>query len=213
MNVGLPNMNEKIKKAGILGGTFDPVHCGHLIIAQEALEKFNLDKVIFIPSGMPPHKNISEVTAPEHRLNMVRLATEGNPYFEVSCIELDRKGYTYTVDTLISLMNIYGGSVELYFIIGADVLQDLLTWRDPDRVFGMCQFIAIPRPGCLNSTFAEETEYLVKTHKAVIHSIETPPIEISSTCIRQRVRMGKSIKNLVPEAVLGYIIENRLYVQ
>lgn len=204
-------MVNMIKKAGILGGTFDPIHYGHLIIGREVLEYFNLDRVIFIPSGMPPHKNADEVSPAMHRLNMAKLAVEDDRDFEVSCIETDRKGYSYTVDTLERLMDYYGGSVKLYFIIGADIIKDLLTWREPDRVFGMCEFIAVTRPGYAEDRFSMDVDYLVKTHCAVIHKINTSLIEISSSDIRQRIKDGKSIRYLVPEKVREYIYANKLY--
>ncbi len=199
-------------RIGITGGTFDPIHHGHLIIAEDIREKFNLNKVVFIPSGSPPHKDNNRVTSSEHRLNMVKRAISDNPFFEASTIEIDRGGYTYTVDTLQQLRSLYDENTKLYFIVGADVIMDLLTWRDYVRVFTLCEFIAAFRPGYNREGFENQIEMLREKFGAVIHPVETPLVDVSSTQIRQRISSNKSIKYLVPETVERYIIDNGLYV-
>lgn len=199
------------QRIGISGGTFNPIHLGHLIIAEMARDRFGLDKVLFIPSGMPPHKNLGSVLDAEQRFDMVRRAVAGNSYFEESRIEIDRVGYTYTVDTLKKLRELYGSDAILYYIIGADVLHDLVTWKSFEEVFKICEFIAALRPGNNTQDFYRQMEYLKDTYGAVIHFIETPLIEISSTDIRKRIKEGRSIKYLVPESVEEYIKSNKLY--
>ena len=203
-------MNSKIKRIGIIGGTFDPVHCGHLIIAENAREVLSLDKVLFIPSGLPPHKRNIKVTDPFHRYNMVQIAVKTNPYFEASRIELDRMGYTYTIDTLKQIKETYG-PVRILFITGADVIHDLLTWKKPEMVFTMCEFIAAMRPEYRKADFKKDIEYLKANYSAVIHTLNIPLIGISSTDIRLRVENGKSIKYLVTEGIEEYILQNGLY--
>jgi len=199
------------KRVGISGGTFDPVHYGHLIIAQEIREKFGLDKIIFIPSGLPPHKDILNVSCAEDRFNMVCSAVESNPFFDVSRIEVEREGYTYTIDTLLQLKAMYGEDTQLFFITGADVIQELLTWRDYKRVFTMCEFVSVLRPGHKENDFLIEIDHLKREYSAIIHTIDAPLIGISSTEIRERVLKGRTIKYLVPENVEKYIYDNGLY--
>jgi len=206
-------MEVNVKRIGILGGTFDPIHNGHLIMAEIIRGAFELDRVLFIPSGNPPHKKNQTVTDAEHRYNMVCEALKGNPYFEKSRIEVDREGYTYTIDTLGILNEQYRGIADLYYIIGADVLYDLLTWKDYEKVFGICKFIAALRPGTGKEGFRERIKYLEDRVSASILEAEIPLIEISSTMIRNRVKEGKSIKYLVPETVENYIKKEGLYLK
>jgi len=201
------------RRVGILGGTFDPIHIGHLIMAEQIREEFQLDKVIFIPSGNPPHKKLQTVTDAEHRYNMVCEALKENPYFEESRIEIDRKGYTYTIDTLRDLKEHNKNNAHMYYIIGADVLYDLLTWKDYEKVFEICEFIAAMRPGKDRDGFRERIRYLEKEFSAKIHEAEISLIEVSSTMIRERVKQNKSIRYLVPEAVEEYIRKNRIYME
>ncbi|OPZ84837.1 MAG: Nicotinate-nucleotide adenylyltransferase [Firmicutes bacterium ADurb.Bin419] len=199
------------EKIGISGGTFNPIHYGHLIVAEMVRDEFGLEKILFVPSGMPPHKDLRDVAGAEHRFNMVRQAVNNNPYFFESRVEVERGGYTYTIDTLKNLRQTYGKDAKLYYIIGADVLSDLLTWRNYQEVFGICEFIAVLRPGNGIEVFNRQMEYLRDNFGAVIHFMDTPLIEISSTEIRNRIKQGKSIKYLVPDSVEDYIKENRLY--
>ncbi|MCX8131079.1 MAG: nicotinate-nucleotide adenylyltransferase [Clostridia bacterium] len=198
-------------RVGICGGTFDPIHNGHLVVAEYIRQEFDLDRVMFIPSGNPPHKDNTKVTDAELRFAMVQDAIQGNPFFEVSRIEIDRKGYTYTVDTLKALREIHGSSYHLFFIVGADVVPDLLSWKNYTEVFALCEFIAVLRPGYSYSSFSDEIRKLGEKYGAVIHTLEAPLVDISSTGVRERVRSGKSIKYLVPDPVEKFIAGKQIY--
>ena len=200
-----------MKRIGIMGGTFNPIHTGHLIIADDAREKYKLDKVLFIPSGVPPHKPDSEVLDPEHRFEMVRLAVASNDGFEASRMEIDREGYTYTVYTLNELKERYGEGTTFYFIIGADVVPELKTWREYKKVFQLCEFIAVLRPGHSETDFIGEIQQLEAEYGAKIHPMQSRLIDISSTDIRENCMRRTSIKYLVPEAVEKYILDKGLY--
>ncbi|MCX7745670.1 MAG: nicotinate-nucleotide adenylyltransferase [Clostridia bacterium] len=202
---------KKYERIGISGGTFDPIHCGHLIMAEEIRQKFNLDRVIFIPTGMPPHKVTAKVTEAEHRFSMVFDAIRSNPFFKALRTEIDRKGYTYTVDTLLQLRAIFGTEVKMFFITGADVVGDLLNWKDYEKVFSLCEFIAAFRPGNKRDGFIKQIEYINNNYHTHIHTADVPLIDISSTLVRERIRNNQSIKYLVPECVEKYILDNRLY--
>lgn len=206
-------MHEKCKRIGIFGGTFDPIHFGHLIIAEELREVFKLDKVIFIPSGTPSHKDLQKVSNSEHRYNMVRIAIEKNPYFELSRLELDRNGNTYTIDTIRQLKGIYPTETELFFIIGADVVPELITWKQYEDLFLECEFIAVKRPDLNIGKFLNDIDYLVSTYSVKINTAEVSLIEISSTSIRERVKTNRSVKYMLPEGVESYIIEKKLYLK
>ena len=199
------------KLTGILGGSFDPIHCGHLMIAEQVKINFGLDEVFFIPSGDPPHKNGVNITSGQKRIDMLNLATEGNPYFKVLSLEVDRKGLTYTVDTLRILSQLYGDEKKIFFIIGADVVFDLLTWKRYEDVFEMCEFIAVGRNGFADDNVNDRIKYLKKQHGAKIHIIKCPTFEVSSSFIRDSIFEGKSIKYLVPQKVEEYITKNNLY--
>jgi len=204
-------MESRGLKIGICGGTFDPIHLGHLAIAEMIRCEFNLDKVLFIPSGMPPHKDLRVVTDPVHRLNMVECAVSTNPYFEAISIETHREGYSYTVDTLIELHKTYPADAHFYYIIGADVVMDLLTWKRVEEVFTLTKFIAVMRPGFMYEEFNAKIKALRNKFDIDITSFEAPLIEISSTFIRDRIRVKKSIKYLVNDCVEEYIKQNDLY--
>ncbi len=204
-------MQKKIKKLGISGGTFDPIHYGHLIIAEEIREKLGLDRVLFIPSGNPPHKENANVTNAVFRFEMVKHAVSSNPFFYASHIETDRKGHTYTIDTLKRLKEIYGDDTEFYFITGADVVRELTTWKDYEKVFKLCNFVAVLRPGYPASDFLKDVVLLKFEFGANIHEVEAPLIGISSTIIRDRVTRGVSIRYLVPGTVENYIYKKGLY--
>lgn len=198
-------------KIGIMGGTFNPIHNGHLIIAEDVREQCGLDRVLFIPSGQPPHKPDTEVIDAHHRYEMVRMAVENNPYFEASRIEVDRNGITYTINTLQELKGIYGEEVELYFIIGADVVEELTTWREFRQVFHLCEFIAVLRPGYDNSAFEKAIEKNRKDFGVRIGQTQSRLVDISSSDIRKRCERNGSIKYLVPESVEEYIGRYGLY--
>lgn len=192
-----------------MGGTFDPVHLGHLVAAEEALVQFNLDKVVFMPTGEPVRKSDREVTAAEHRYLMTVIATSANPDFDVSRMEVDRPGPTYTVDTMRALREIHGPQAELYFITGADAVWDIATWKEAGDFRGLCTFIAATRPGYdMEAAVREHAEELARVD---IEFIEVPALAISSTDIRARVAERRPIRYLTPEPVAAYISKYHLY--
>lgn len=196
-------------RLGIMGGTFDPVHYGHLVTAEEALAQFRLDRVLFMPTGQPQAKRHPVVTSARDRYLMTVIATAGNPGFEVSSLELDRPGPTYTVDTLRELRRIHGDDAELFFITGADAVLEILAWKDADEVARLTRFIAATRPGY---DLAHLSEALASVHAApVVEYMEIPALAISSTDIRERVAAGRPIRYLLPEAVAAYIRKHGLY--
>ena len=201
-----------MKKIGILGGTFDPIHNGHLIIGEHIRDSFNLDKVLFIPCGNPPHKLDRTITFARHRSKMVRLAIKDNTYFEMSDIDIEREGYTYTVDTLKDIKKTLGEENRYLLIIGADNVHEILTWKNADELLKQCEFIAVLRPNYKKIEFLKKIKTLVDEYGAVIHVDEAPKVEISSTQIRKRISQKKTIKYLVPESVEKYIYYNKLYV-
>ncbi|MGB4592769.1 MAG: nicotinate-nucleotide adenylyltransferase [Coriobacteriia bacterium] len=198
-------MRKKLR-IGIMGGTFDPIHYGHLVTAEEALVQFNLDRVVFMPTGLPVRKTHRTVTPAEHRYLMTVIATASNPDFEVSRLEVDRPGATYTVDTMLALRDHYGPQTELYFITGADAVWDILTWKDSDRLAGVCTFIAATRPGYDLSRFSAED-----ASRMHVEFMEVPALAISSTDIRERIAERRPVRYLLPEAVANYIAKNVLY--
>jgi nicotinate-nucleotide adenylyltransferase len=189
-----------------MGGTFDPIHYGHLVTAEEALVQFNLDRVLFMPTGLPVRKIHREVTSGEHRYLMTVIATASNPDFEVSRLEVDRPGPTYTVDTMLELRDMHGPQAELFFITGADAVWEILTWKDSGRLSDVCTFIAATRPGYDLSKFAEEDAGRLR-----IEFMEVPALAISSTDIRERMSRRRPVRYLLPEAVASYIEKNHLY--
>jgi len=195
-----------------MGGTFDPIHYGHLYIAECARHKFALSKVLFIPSGQPVHKRRTNILDPVHRLQMTRLAVESNPFFEVSTVEVDREGPTYTVDTMELLYSEGSGKEEFFFITGADAILEILTWKDVTRIFELCQFIAVTRPGYSFDRMNRVLRNLPGKQRARIHIYETGGILISSTEIRERVMLGEPVKYLLPENVEKYIKAHKLYI-
>lgn len=193
---------------GIMGGTFDPVHYGHLIIAEESRMEFALDKVFFVTAGDPPHKKDYEVSDSAHRRAMTLLAISSNPFFECSDVEMERPGPSYSVDTIEQFRNAMGSDTEFYFITGADAILEILTWHQPHRLRSMCKFIAATRPGY---HLVELKKLLPAEFMDQITFLETPGVHISSTDLRQRVRTGKPIKYMVPENVESYIYSHDLY--
>ncbi len=198
-------------KVGIMGGTFDPVHYGHLYIAECSRHRFGLEQVIFIPSGQPAHKKRTDILDPVHRLQMIRLAIASNPFFSVSTGEIDRPGPTYAVDTLEQLHQESHGVKEYFFITGADAILEILTWKDVTRIFELCRFIAVTRPGYSLTALNRVLQDLTAGQQARIHLHETSGILISSTDIRERVIAGEPIKYLLPEGVEKYIEAHKLY--
>ncbi len=205
------NRQQNISKIGIMGGTFNPIHNGHLIVAEDVREQCSLDRVLFIPSGQPPHKPNAEVIDAQFRYEMVSMAVKNNPFFEASRIEVDRNGPTYTINTLQELKRIYGEGVNLYFIIGADVVNEFITWRDYRQVFQLCEFIAVLRPGHDNSAFENAIEKNRKDFDVRIRQVKSRLVDISSSDIRERCERLESIKYLVPDNVEEYIRRFGLY--
>ena len=197
-------------RVGIIGGTFDPVHLGHLIIAEEARIRLGLVQVIFVPTGQPWLKAGRPLTEGTHRYNMLQLAVSSNPYFHAARNEIDRPGPTYTVDTLIELRSELGPATELYFILGRDALEQFHLWKDPDRLLELCNLVVVSRPsypdGDLSSLIAR---YPQAIDKVVV--LPVPLIQISGTEIRRRAADGTSFRYHVPEAVGQYILEHGLY--
>ena len=198
-----------------MGGTFDPIHTGHLCPAEAALEAFELERVVFIPSGRPPHKRECGIEDAEHRYAMVLLATCANPRFEVSRAELERRGLSFTVDTVGGLAQIFP-EAEFYFITGADALVEIFTWRDWMSLFGLCHFIAVPRPGYDLAEFFSQVDgcgaEVARTVRSRVHIMPAPLLEISSTCIRACLASGRPVRYLVPEPVYAYIVKHKLYL-
>ncbi len=204
----LAAVSGQLRRVGLMGGTFDPIHHGHLLVAEEARDQFAIDLIIFVPNGRPPHKKDYEITDPEHRYNMCLLATASNPAFIVSREEIDRPGPSYTIDTIRAFRRYLGPGVELFFITGADAVLELPTWRAPDAILNEAQVVAVHRPGFDLRRLAEE---LGEQRASKIRTLEVPGVEISSTEIRRRVAEGRSVKYMVPEPVEAYIKKMQLY--
>lgn len=207
-------INVDDKKIGILGGTFNPVHSGHLLLAQNAMERLELSKVLFIPCANPPHKAATTLASAEHRLAMLELATEHDLHFEVSDMEIRRGGYSYTIDTIRELKRI-NPSAELYFIIGTDSLLELHTWKNIHDLLKLCRFITFSRPGTEMSSIDKDTIRLDPPWPdRLIKDVMTGQLlDISSSDIRYRVAEGMSIRYLVPQGVEMYIAEHNLYTK
>ena len=197
-------------KIGILGGTFDPVHLGHLIIAEETMSSLGLDRVIFVPAGDPWMKAGISISPGPNRLAMILAAVAGNPAFHASPVELDRSGPSYTVDTLEELQEDYGPQTEYFFIIGADALMDFGQWRKPERVLELCTLAVVGRPAqeALDLSLLETTLPGIRNRVEIVYNVA---ISVSSTDIRDRIAEDRSIRYLVPPAVESYIREHGLY--
>ncbi len=196
----LPGVRRRI---GVMGGTFDPIHHGHLVAASEVASRFSLDTVIFVPTGQPWQKHSGGVSTAEHRYLMTVIATASNPRFTVSRVDLDREGPTYTVDTLRELRAQFPGD-ELYFITGADALAAIMSWKDADELSTLARLIGVTRPGYQLSD--------PDLPGGSVTLIEVPALAISSTDCRERVRRGEPVWYLVPDGVVQYISKHRLYV-
>lgn len=198
------------KKLGIVGGTFDPIHNGHLILAEHARVEFGLDDILFIPTGNPPHKDKKEISFTNHRYEMVFLAIKSNPCFHISSMEMEKEYTTYTVDTIESIQNLYKDR-EIYFILGADSFCNIHLWKDYKKLLNLCNIIIAKRLDTDNKLLDEKLNIFTKTYKDSIYILESPLIEISSTDIRNRMKEGLSIRYLIPESVESYIEKNKLY--
>ena len=198
-------------KVGIMGGTFDPIHNGHLATADVVMDFLKLDQVLFIPAARPPHKRGRQITDTYHRLAMTIIATCSNPAFRVSTIEIDRNGPSYAVDTVDDLKNIFPIDTKFCFILGADAALELHTWHNAQELVGKCAFVVATRQGTVFNIDAVKNNFNVENRHNLIR-IETPALEISSTDIRDKIRNGRSIKYLVPELVELYIRKEALYI-
>jgi nicotinate-nucleotide adenylyltransferase len=203
MSGGTISGDRPCPRIGVMGGTFDPIHHGHLVAASEAAHVFALDEVIFVPTGQPWQKNGRAVSAPEDRYLMTVIATASNPRFSVSRVDIDRPGETYTIDTLRDLRAERGPDAELFFITGADALTRMIEWRDTDELFKLAHFVGCTRPGHQLSLSGLPGEG--------ISLIEIPALSISSTECRDRVHAGDPIWYLVPDGIVQYISKRRLY--
>ena len=200
-----------IVNIGLMGGTFDPIHMGHLVTAEEARQQFDLDYVIFVPTGLPPHKDKNAISLPEHRYLMTTLAVMSNPSFFVSRIEIDQKEPTYTIDTVRHFSGWKEPEPEIYFITGADAILEIFTWKDYEDLLRLCTFIAVSRPGYSLDRFHETLNRTCPEMQQKVHLLEIPALAVSSTFIRERVALGKTIKYLTPEPVEQYIKKHGLY--
>lgn len=201
------------KRIGILGGTFNPIHMGHLIMAEEACKRHHLSKVIFIPAYIPPHKFVDELTEAGHRYQMTKEAINENDKFEVSDLEIRRKGRSYTIDTVHEILGHYGEECEVFLIMGADSLNELELWKDIKKLSQLCHFVIINRPGFSIGTSFRLAELIGNNNISDINKlrIEIEPVGISSTEIRKRLKARSEIKGLVPECVEAYIRKHGLY--
>ena len=195
--------DQEQRRLGIMGGTFDPIHNGHLVAASEVAHRFSLDEVVFVPTGQPWLKSEQRVTAPEDRYLMTVIATASNPRFSVSRVDIERSGPTYTIDTLRDIRGLHGPDAELFFITGADALAQMMRWRDMDELFTLAHFVGCTRPGHQLSDPG--------LPNARVSLVEVPALAISSTECRERVRSGEPIWYLVPDGIVQYINKRGLY--
>ena len=203
-------------KIGVMGGTFDPIHIGHLVIAEEGRARFGLEKVVFVPSARPPHKTNTPHAQARDRMRMVELAIQANPALDVSDIEVRREGLSYTIDTLRSMRSLYGVETELFFIAGADAILEILTWKDPEALFAESRFLVANRPGYTLEKLVDALPELNSNGQRAIENVllmDIPALAISSTDIRERVNEGRPFRYMVPEQVWAYIQEKGLYGQ
>ena len=206
-------MIEKTKKIGLMGGTFNPIHIGHLLLAETAYEQFELDKVFIMPAKCPYHKKNSKMIDDEQRIEMIKCAIEHNEHFELSLIEFQREGNTYTVDTLRQLKETYP-MTEFYFIMGADSLYQFAQWKEPEEILKRAVLLAASRDNIPSSSLSSQIDYLIdKFGSGDIRLLQSPNMEISSHDIRNRIKEGRSIRYLIPENVREYIEKYQLYQQ
>jgi nicotinate-nucleotide adenylyltransferase len=196
-------VEEPRRRIGIMGGTFDPIHNGHLVAASEVAHRFGLDEVVFVPTGQPWQKGEVAVSPAEDRYLMTVIATASNPRFHVSRVDIEREGPTYTVDTLRDLRKLYGPDADLYFITGADALARILSWKDAHEIFELAKFVGVTRPG-----FELSDAHLPAD---TVKLVQVPAMAISSTDCRARVAAGKPVWYLVPDGVVQYITKRHLY--
>lgn len=208
----LSDINPSNKKIGIMGGTFNPVHIGHLILAENAYQMLGLDRVVFMPTGCSYLKDPSTILDAGVRMELVSAAVEGNEHFAVSDYEMKKKGNTYTSETLTELDELYPCN-EWYFIIGEDSIYNIETWHDSQTIFNSCTLVVAPRGHEADERLLAMVEHLEEKYKAVITLLDTPDIDISSSLIRKNLHEGRGIRYYVPEAVLNIIMSRGLYKQ
>jgi nicotinate-nucleotide adenylyltransferase len=202
--------DELPRRIGILGGTFDPPHVGHLWLATLAADAMGLDRVLFMPAAQPPHKQDAGVTSASDRLLMTRLAIAGNDAFELTLIEMERSGPSYTIDSVVELRRLYGDEAELYLLMATDSLAQIDTWRQPDQLLERIEWVVGPRPGVgLPDPASLEGRFGVNASR--IHLLDGPSLDISSTQVRERVAAGHAIRYLVPRGVEELIVDRGLY--
>ncbi len=197
-------------KIGVLGGTFDPVHRAHIAVAEAARDALTLDRVLLVPAGRPMSRPDHPVAPDKDRVAMLRLAVKGKPGLEVSTIEMERPGPTYTVDSIAQLRKYYGPETGIYFILGCDSLVQLPEWKDPARLVAACRLVAVPRPGCQRPDLKKLERKIPGISKSVIF-LKEPNMDVSATEIREKAERGEPIADLVPVPVADYIIKHRLY--
>lgn len=201
---------ENMKKVGIMGGTFNPIHVGHLIMAEHAYEQFQLDQVLFMPAKNPPHKQNMDLISDQCRMEMVDLAIQDNPHFALSKLELERQGLTYTADTL-RILKEQNPDVQYYFIIGADSFFQIETWREPEVIFSLSSILVAERYQLADTELQEQLSYLSNKYSSAIYLLNSPNIGISSNSIRNKRKEEQSIKYLTPDSVYDYIKQHNLY--
>lgn len=200
---------QSARRIGLIGGTFDPIHCGHLVMAEEARFQANLNQVLFVPAGQPPHKLGHSITPAEHRLRMVEIAIASNAAFGISRLDMDRPGPHYSVDLVRLFLEQAPPQVELFFVVGADSLEEMPSWKNPAGLLRLCRVLALSRPG-----HEPDIEYLARELPEVeqrVQVLKMPLIGVSGSDLRERVRQGRSIRYLVPEGVREYIYNHKLY--
>ena len=200
------------KKVGIMGGTFDPIHYGHLILAQNALDTFSLDEILFVPSGTPWLKESTKVLSKNKRVSMTGMAIEDNPDFALSTIEIDREGNSYSYETVEELKRLQPNT-DFYFIMGADSLLEIERWKHPDRLMTACTLLVAVRDDCDREGLEKQIIYLTDKYQADIKILPANRIDISSTKIRQLIREGKSVRYMLPDQIIRFIQKNHLYRQ
>ncbi|SDK57506.1 nicotinate-nucleotide adenylyltransferase [Natronincola ferrireducens] len=205
------NYESRKNKIGIMGGTFNPIHLGHLFIAETTLIEVGLDKVIFIPTGTPPHKKQAAIVDAHHRLHMTALAINHHEKFFLSDIEINREGYSYTVHTVQELLKIYGQDTEFYFITGSDTFMEIETWKNYQQLFALINIVVATRLGDNDEDIELKINYFRKKYQANIIKLPIPILQISSSDIRERYQREKTIKYLIPPEVEAYIKKHRLY--
>ena len=203
---------DRKRKIGLMGGTFNPIHIAHLILAENAWHQYELDEVVFVPNHIPPHKRGAQIAPDADRLAMVSMAIEGIPYFSVSDMEMTREGYSYSSDTLLELRS-GNPDCEYYFIMGGDSIEQLSTWHRPDIILANCIVLAAIREQSSDVEFDAQISALTEKYGADIRKLDIPRLDLSSSEIRKRVHDGMSVRFMVPQAVWEYMTEKGLYLR